>query len=145
MSLLRWINLLHLTLVQLCRPALQQNLPTQSQTDAPHLRSRKLGYNITPRVRLQCQREVVAELSILDRRVQVVDPLIDVGPTPAYQEGKDVYCIQDSGTLNKRDKFPCSRNVIECGRPVFRQNKLHLLAFVERSCKNLSRISSGQG
>lgn len=47
------------------------------------VRTWKLSYNITPRVRLQCQHEVIAELSIFDSRVEAVDPLIDIGPTPA--------------------------------------------------------------
>ena len=82
-------------------------------------------------MRLQRQSEVVAELSILDKVV------IDIGPAPAYQEGKDA---SKTAELPMREINSLAAAMSSGGRPVFRQNKLHLLAFVEHSCKNLSRV-----
>jgi hypothetical protein len=93
----RRIHRLRLTLVQSCRLSLLQNVPTLSQTEAPHLhipqaRTWKLSGNISPRlILLQRRREVVMEPS--DRYMQIANPLIDFGPTPAYQEGKEMHCI----------------------------------------------------
>ena len=33
-----------------------------------------------------------------------------------------------------------SSNIIRCGWPIFRQNEPHLVAFVERSRKNISKV-----
>jgi hypothetical protein len=77
--------------------SLLQNVPTLSQTEAPHLHipqacNWKLSRNISPwLILLQRRREVVVEHS--DRCMQVANPLIDIGPTPACQEGKEVHCI----------------------------------------------------
>ena len=83
-SFSRRIHCLRLILVRAYRLSLLQNVP---MLEAPHPQARtwKLSRNTSPRLMLlQRRREVVIEPS--DGYMQIANLLIDIGPTPSYEE-----------------------------------------------------------